>query len=53
LKTSKIGYCGFSKVAGTALPAFQKRTVHQKHIWQIYKPMILALAGLQNISVQL
>jgi hypothetical protein len=53
LKTSKIDYCGFSKVAGAALPTFQKRTVHQKNIWQIYKPVILAPAGLQNLSVQL
>ncbi len=44
-QTNDIDLGGLSKVTSAVLSVFQKRIVHQKHIWQILKLLRLDLTG--------
>jgi hypothetical protein len=53
LKTGEISSGQLSKVAGAALPAFQKRIVSSETYLVDFKTGELALAGFQKLSAQL
>ncbi len=53
LENVKIGPGRLSKVAGAALPAFQKRIVESEKYLAVFKIVKLALAVFEKLSAQL